>query len=109
MMRSVESILGAVEGLPAVKLEIDDAQVSAGVRVGARVVARIDLRRGGVLVETPADRIPALQRAFPTCRPTADGIVFDCADAQSCSEALAAIRRRVNVESLVWQFWAASP
>ena len=108
-MRSVECILGAVERLPAVKLEIDDSQVSAGVRVGARVVARIDLRHGGVLVDLPADRIPTLQRVFPSCRPTADGIAFDLADAQSCAEALAAIRRRVNVEGFVWQFRAASP
>jgi hypothetical protein len=109
MMQSVESILGAVERLPAVKLEIDDFQATAGVRVGARVVARIDLRHGEVLVEVPADRIPTLQRVFPSCRATADGIAFDLLDDQSCSEALAAIRRRVNVEDLVWQFRAASP
>lgn len=108
-MRSVESILGAVERLPAAKLEVDDSHVSAGVRVGARIVARIDLRHGGVLVDLPADRIPTLQRVFPSSRPTADGIAFDLADAQSCVEALAAIRRRVNVEGFVWQFRAASP
>jgi hypothetical protein len=72
MMRSVETILAAVERLPAVNLQIDDAQRSAGARVGARLVARIDLRH-------------------------------------HCSEALAAIRRRVNVERLVWQFRVASP
>jgi cytochrome b561 len=41
MMRCVETILAAVERLPAVKLEIDDAHRSAGVRVGARLVARM--------------------------------------------------------------------
>ena len=109
MMRSVETVLVAVERLPAVKLEIDDAQASAGVRVGARLVAHIDLRRGGVLVDAPADTIPTLHRVFPSSRPTAYGIVFDLAHARGSSEALAAIRRRVNVERLVWQLRLASP
>ena len=108
-MRSVEAILRAVERLPAVKLEIDDARTSAGVRVGARVVARIDVQHGAVLVIAPADTIPTLQRIFSSCRPTADGVVFDLGDSQGWSEALAAIRRRVNVERLVWQFRVASP
>jgi hypothetical protein len=109
MTRSVETILAAVEGLPSVKLEIDAAQRSAGVRVGARLVARIDLGHGGVLVSAPAEWIPTLQRVFPSSRATANGIVFDLADSQNCSEALAAIRRRVNVERLVPQFRVASP
>jgi hypothetical protein len=109
MMRSVETILAAVERLPAVTLEIDGARRSAGVRVGARLVARIDLRHGGVLVNAPAESIPTLQRSFPSARPTANGIVFGFADSQGCSEALAAIRGRVNVERLVWQFRVASP
>jgi predicted metalloprotease with PDZ domain len=78
MRRSVEIILAAVKRLPAVNLRLDDAQRSAGVRVGARLVARI-------------------------------GIVFDLSDSHGCSEALAAIRRRVNLERLVWQFRVASP
>jgi hypothetical protein len=108
-MRSVETILAAVERLPAVTLEIDDAHRSAGVRAGVRVVALIDLRRDGVPVCAPADTVPTLQRAFPSSHPTANGIVFDLTDPQCCSEALAAIRRRVNVERLVWQFRVASP
>jgi hypothetical protein len=108
-MQSVEAILAEVERLPAVKLEIDDAESWAGVRVGARVVARIDLRHGGVLVNAPGDMIPTLQRVFPSSRPTPDGIVFDLADPEGCSEALAAIRRRVNVESLIWQVGDALP
>jgi hypothetical protein len=63
MMQAVEGILGAVEGLPAVRLDIDDDQRPAGVRVGAWLVARIDLRRGSVLVSAAAaERIPALRR-----------------------------------------------
>jgi hypothetical protein len=62
MMQAVEDILGAVEGLPAVRLAIDDDQRSAGIRVGARLLDRIDLRRGGVLVNAAAERIPALRR-----------------------------------------------
>ena len=110
MTPSAESVLSAVEGLPGVEVHIDDAEAEAGVRVGARVVARIDLRgHGGVLVELPEDRIPTLQRVFPSSRPTADGIAFDLADSKCRAEAIAAIRRRVNVERLVWQFRVASP
>jgi hypothetical protein len=109
MMRCVETILAAVERLAAVKLEIDDAHRSAGVRVGARLVARIDLQHGGVLVSAPAGWIPTLQRVFPSSRQTANGIVVDLADAQDHAEALAAIRRRVNAERLVPQFRVASP
>jgi hypothetical protein len=109
-VRPVETILAAVEGLPAVKVQINDAAEEAGIRVGARVVARVDLRgSGGVLVELPPERIPTLQAVYPSCRPTADGIVFDLADPQGASEAIAAIRRRVNVERLIWQFQVASP
>jgi hypothetical protein len=43
MRRSVETILAAVKRLPAVNLRLDDAQRSAGVRVGARLVARIGI------------------------------------------------------------------
>jgi hypothetical protein len=108
MMRCVETILAAVERLPAVKLEIDDAHSSAGVRVGARLVARIDLRHGRVLATAPAEWIPTLQRSLSS-RQTANGIVVDLADAQDHSEALAAIRRRVNAERFVPQFRVASP
>jgi hypothetical protein len=105
----VESLLAGVERVPAVTLQIDDAHSSAGVRVADRVVARIDLRHGRVLVKAPADVIPRLQRDFPSSRPGADGIIFDLARAHSASEALAAIHRRVTVERLAPQFRVASP
>jgi len=109
MPGSADAILAAIERHPAVKVQIDDARPSAAVRVGARVVAHVDLRRGGVLVSAPADTVPTLQRLFPSCRPTADGIAFDLVGCECRSEALAAIRRRVNVEHLSWQSRAASP
>jgi hypothetical protein len=105
----VETLLAGVERVPAVTLQIDDAHSSAGVRVADRVVARIDLRHGRVLVKAPADVIPRLQRDFPSSRPGADGIIFDLARAHSASEALAAIHRRVTVERLAPQFRVASP
>ena len=108
-MRSADTILAELEHVPAANVEIDDGATTAAVRVGARVVAHIDLRGGGVLVELPPDRIPILARVFPSCHATADGIAFDLASKQSRSEALEAIRRRVNVERLIWQFRAASP
>jgi hypothetical protein len=77
--------------------------------VGARLVARIDLRRGRVLVNSPADTILTPQRVYPSSRPAANGIVFDLRDARACSEALAAIRGRVNVARLIWQIRVASP
>jgi radical SAM superfamily enzyme with C-terminal helix-hairpin-helix motif len=107
MMRSVETILAAVERLPATELEIDAR--SAEVRVGGRLVARIDLHQGRVVVHAPADVVPRLQRAFPSSRPAPNGIGFDLAKPSSCLEAFAAIRRRVNVQRLVWQFRGASP
>jgi hypothetical protein len=109
MMRSVETILAALERFPAVTLQIDEAHRSAGVRVRYRLVASIDLRHGRVLVNAPVEMIPTLQRAFSASHPTANGIVFDLAHSQGYSEALAAIRRRVNVQRLVWQFRVASP
>ena len=109
MIGSLETLLAAVEGLPAVRAERDDAAGSAGVRVGARIVARIDLRHGDVVVHAPADTIPTLQRVFPSARPTADGIAFHVAESKGWAEALEAIRRRVNVERLIWQARVTSP
>jgi hypothetical protein len=108
-MQGVENMLAAVEGLPSVRLEIDDDRTWAGVRVGTRLVARVDLRGGRVHVNVPTERIPALRRRFASSRATANGIVFDLVDAQGHVEALAAIRRRVNVERLAPQFRVASP
>ena len=108
-MRCVEAILAAVERIPGAKLEIDARQRSAGVRVGARLVAHIDLRHGRVLVNVPTDTIPTLRRAFPSSRPSAKGIVFDAVNARACSEAVAAIRRRVTMERLAPQLRVASP
>jgi hypothetical protein len=108
-MRPADTVLAALEPLPGIELEIDDARRSARVRVNTALVARIDLGRGCVLVSAPADALAMLQHVFPSSRPTVEGIVFDLADARSCSEALAAIRRRVNVERLIPQFRATSP
>ena len=102
-------ILTAAERLPAVAVEFDDARRRAEVRVNARVVAHIDLDHDRVLVTAPADVIPALGRVFPSSRRAAAGIVFDLRDGQTCSEALDAIRRRVNVERFRPQSRLASP
>jgi hypothetical protein len=101
--------LAAIERLPGVTLEIDDARSSAGVRVAARQVAQLELVQGRVVVSGPADMVPALERVFPGSRPIANGVVFELGDARHHSEALAAIRRRVRVERLVWQFRVSSP
>ena len=108
-MDSVESVLAAVERVPAVRLQMDDAYGAAGVRVATRVVARIDLRHRSVLVKVPPDLIPTLQRDFPSSRPTAEGIVLDVTRSPGGSEALAAIRRRATVERFAPQFRVASP
>jgi hypothetical protein len=102
-------MLSTIERMPAVGLAIDEARGWAGVWVGARLVARIDLRRGEAHVHAPADVIPTLQRTFPTSRPSPTGVVFDLIDGQNHLAARAAIRRRVNVERLAWQFRVASP
>jgi hypothetical protein len=73
------------------------------------VVGRIDLRRREALVISPADTLPTLQRAFPSGRLTANGLVFDLDGPGSDSAAVAAIRRRVNVERRAWQFREQSP
>ena len=109
MTPSIDSFLASVERLSAATVEIDDARRSADVRVGSELVARIDLRDGHVLVKAPADTIPTLQRLFPSSRPTADVIIFHVDDRRDRAQALAAIRRRVDVQWLVPQFRAGSP
>jgi hypothetical protein len=106
---SVETLISAVERLPAVTVQIHDEARSARVHVGARQVASIDLRDGGLLVHAPVERRPILQQAFPSCRPAADGIAFDLADPRGQEEGLAALRGRVNAERLGWQLDVASP
>jgi hypothetical protein len=108
-MSGVETIVEAVERHPAIALETDDACESVAVRVGARVIARIDLRNGTVFVSSPPDTMPTLQHVFPSGRPLGRGMEFDVAGAHAAAEALAAIRRRANVERLVWQFRLRSP
>jgi hypothetical protein len=107
MTRALESILAVVEQIASVELEVDGE--AANVRVSARLVARIDLRHDEVLVNAPPDTMLILQRAFPSSRPAASGVVFDLADGQDACVALDAIRRRVNVERLAWQSHVASP
>jgi hypothetical protein len=109
MTGSVATILAAVEGLPGVTVERAGALESAGVRVGARIVARIDQDRSRVLVNAPPEWIPTLQRKFPSSRATMDGVAFDLADADALPEALAAIRSRIHVERFVPQLRDASP
>lgn len=109
MIGSVASVLAAIEQLPAIELSLDEALGLAEARVGSWVVARFDLRRAVVVVTTPGDTIPTLQRLFPSSRATTNGIVFDLRDSQSRSEALAAIRRRASVQRFIPQFGAASP
>jgi hypothetical protein len=109
MSRSAEAIVAAVERLPAIALDTDHASHSAAVRVGARVIARIDLRNGSVFVSAPPDTIPTMHRVFPSGRPLGRGMQFDAAGTQGSTDALDAIRRRANVERLVWQFRLRSP
>jgi hypothetical protein len=107
--QAMETIVAAVERIPVVKLEPDEAETSVNVRVGARVVARLDLRHGQALVNSPADTLPKLQKAFPSSRPSANGIVFDVADPKGGSEALRSILERVRVEIFLHQARWASP
>jgi hypothetical protein len=109
MTESVETILAAVEGLPGVTVESGGAQEPADVRVGARIVARIDHRGSRVLVDVPPEWIPTLRQRFPSSRATVDGVVFDVAGPEALEEALAAIRSRIHVERFVPQLRAASP
>jgi hypothetical protein len=62
--RPLDSILAAVDKMGSARLEIDEE--AANVRVGARVLARIDLHRDELLVNAPSDVLPALQNAFPS-------------------------------------------
>jgi hypothetical protein len=109
-VQPAEAILDAVGHLPAASVQVDEVEREALIRVGARIVARVDLAgRHGVLVVVPRERIPALRKAFPTCRPSAGGVVFDPMDPQGRSEAIAAIRGRAGVARLAWQLAVASP
>jgi hypothetical protein len=105
----LRTLLEAVQRLPAVRVEVEDGRGSAHVRVGARPIASIDLDRSQVLVHVDADRIPPVRRVFPSARETAEGIVFDVAGPRDSAQALAAIRRRADVETFGAQSRAASP
>jgi hypothetical protein len=109
MTPSIEALLAALERLPGVTLNLDAACRTGSVRAGGQVVARVDLRHERLLVNAPADFIATLQRVFPSSVPTPDGIAFDLAVPGSCTQALAAIRRRVHVQQFVWQLRSASP
>ena len=109
MLSSAETILSAIERVPAINVQLDDVLRSAELRVDGRLVARVDLRGGDVFVSAPAETIPTLQRLFPSARATGDGIAFHLADPRGSSEALAAIRRRASVERFGWQLGVASP
>jgi hypothetical protein len=103
------TLLSAVERLPSVRTEVVPDRRSAGVYVGARLVAEIDLDQDGVVVHTPADTVPTLLGVFPSSRQATNGIAFDLSEAGHYAEALAAIERRAHVETLVPQFREASP
>jgi hypothetical protein len=105
----METIVAAVERIPVVKVETDEAETSANVRVGTRIVARLDLAHGRVLVHTPADAAQTLRRVFPSSRPTAGGIAFDLGGSEDCSEALASIVERVKAEIFMHQARWSSP
>jgi hypothetical protein len=109
MTPSIEALLAELERLPAVTLDIDAACRTGSVRAGGQVVARVELRHERVLVNAPAGFIATLQRVFPSSLPTADGIAFDLAVTGSSTEALVAIRRRVQVQQFLWQLRSASP
>jgi hypothetical protein len=108
MTPGVETVLAAIRRWPEVQVDIDETHRSAGVRVGPRLIAHIDLQRGQVLVNAPGDTLAALQQVFSPARLKANGVAFDLDDRQS-STALAAIRCRAQVEKLAWQLRAASP
>jgi len=99
--RPLDNILAAVDKMGSARLEIDEE--AANVRVGARVLARIDLHRDELLVNAP------LQNAFPSARRAASGLVFDIADSRNEPNAVAALHRRVKVEQLAWQVRVGSP
>jgi hypothetical protein len=107
--RPVDAIVTAVRSLSDATLEVDLDHGCVSVQVGVRLVANIDLRRGDVLVYLPIDRIPTLRCIFPSARPTPAGILFDLACPQSCTETLAAIRRRANMETLAPRHRLDSP
>jgi hypothetical protein len=79
--RPLDNILAAVDKMGSARLEIDEE--AANVRVGARVLARIDLHRDELLVNAPSDVLPALQNAFPSARRAASGLLFDIADSRN--------------------------
>jgi hypothetical protein len=102
----VNALVASVERLPAVTLDCDGTRRSADIRVRGEVIASIDMGCGHVLIYSPPDTPPDLTWIFPSATATADRIAFDPGD---CAGALAAIRRRVHMERLHWQFRVASP
>ena len=106
LLDEVKAMLAAIASLSAVTIDVDDALAVAVVRVVTGRVARIDVRHGRVLVHAPADTIAPVQRAFAPTRSAPNGIAFDPG---RHPDALAAIRRRVQVQRLTWQLRTASP
>jgi hypothetical protein len=101
----VEATIAAVRQLAEVEVDADEARV----RSRHELVARLDLRHHRLLVRAPRELIPSLRRVFPSSRATRDGIVFDLAHEDACPEAIAAIRKRLDLQRLGPQSRVASP
>jgi hypothetical protein len=104
-----QRVIATIEAWPASSVDFDAVHASANVYAGADRIARLDVRRGEFVVHAPSDTLPALHRAFPSSQLRADGLVFDIDGRHDASAALAALRRRSNVQQLSWQFRQESP
>jgi hypothetical protein len=106
---TAQRVIATIEAWPASSVDFDELDASASVYAGADRIARLDVRRGEFVVHVPSDRLPALHRAFPSAQVRGDGLVFDIDQGHAASAALAALRRRANVQQLSWQFRGGSP
>jgi hypothetical protein len=106
---NVRRVLEAVSRWPGVVVDLNEPAGRATISAGADEIGRVDLRRGEVVVNAPADVLPTMQRTYPNARPVADGMLFEVAYGNEDTAALAALRRRANVERLSWQTRNESP
>ncbi len=106
MTPRAKAFLDAIAREDLISAVVDEHHGRAELRAGESLIGQVDLNRDELLVKMPADVIPNVLAVSPSAQAVPDGLRFDLADQD---DALAALRRRLTVEQLAWQYRERSP